>query len=124
MLELVDVLLALGLTLRLNRIVTGDHVGLWFFRGPASQWAWSHEKPPIGTTWVPGWRSKLQLGLSCPFCVGFWIAIAVTASLWLAGGPGDAWTPWRWVAGAFTLNYIAAHLGGRLGDVDTEDEDE
>ena len=121
-----DLLLALGLTLRLARVITVDDIGLWYVRGPLSEWAMDHEPPlPEGLpegfgqeeVWVPvGWRARLAVGLSCPFCVGFWVAGAVLLSLWALGGPGQVWEPWRWVAGWFTLNWVAAHVGSRLGD--------
>jgi len=63
-----------------------------------------------------GWRSKLVSGLSCPWCVGFWIACLMLGVLALVGGPGDAHEVWRYVAGWFTLNYVVAHIGPRLGD--------
>lgn len=108
----VDTCLLLGLTLRLSRLITGDHVGLWFVRGPASMWAQRHE--PNGD----GWRAKLQLGLDCPFCIGFWLGGLALLSLWLAGGPGDAAAWWRWSAGLFALNWAVGHIAGRMGDVD------
>lgn len=104
----VDLALALGLTLRLSRLVTTDDLGLWWVRGPAAMWAMWHE--PEGD----GWRAKLQSGLGCPFCIGFWIGAAVLASLALVGGPGDAAEIWRWVAGTFTLSYIVGHLSSRV----------
>lgn len=119
-LQILDVMLALGLTLRLVRLVVTDDLGLWFIRGPLSIWAYHKDSktnadPRFGTpVYQPRWRSKLASGLECPFCVGFWIGCFVLLSLWAVGGPGSAWEPWRWVAGAFTLNWIAAHIGSRL----------
>lgn len=107
-----DVLLALGLTLRLSRLIVADDIGLWFVRGPAAKWAIRREPR------ADGWRAKLQSGLSCPFCVGFWIGCLVLLSLWLVGGPGDAAEPCRWIAGAFALNWIVGHIAARAGDVD------
>lgn len=134
-LTIVDVLLLLGLTLRLARLVITDDISQWWIRFPALQWAARHDRqlPPIpgegeewqSEVWRPGWRSKLVSGLGCPWCVGFWIAVLAALSLFLAGGPGDAWEPWRWVAGAFTLNWVVAHIGGPLGDygyADPEDD--
>lgn len=112
MLVAIDLLLALGLTLRLSRLVVTDDIGLWFVRGPAAVWA-IHREPNAS-----GWRSKLQLGLSCPFCVGFWIGCLALLSLWLVGGPGHAHEAWRWVSGAFALNWIVGHVAARAGDVD------
>jgi hypothetical protein len=105
-----DILLALGLTLRLTRLIVVDDAGLWFVRMPVFHWAEKHD--PQGR----GWQGKLNTGLDCPFCIGFWIGCGVLLSLYLAGGPGDVTEAWRWVAGAFTLNWVAAHVGSRMGD--------
>lgn len=108
----IDILLALGLTLRLSRVVVTDDIGLWWVRVPAFNWALRHEPE------ANGWRAKLQEGLSCPFCVGFWIGCLVLLSLWLVGGPGHAHEAWRWIAGAFALNWVVGHIAARAGDVD------
>lgn len=158
----VDLLLLLGLTLRVVRVVTFDDIGRWWIRAPAQRWALRHEplpapeaKTPPGTYRVAvgpygealdvpaaqtyttqgyaaelavraaeeaamepqGWRSKLVSGADCPWCWGFWLAGLCLLSLLVAGGPGEAHWVWRAVAGWFTLNYVAAHIGPRLGDV-------
>lgn len=136
------VLLALLAAMRLSRVILVDDIGLWYVRGPASLWAINHESslPPIPEVEPQhldevvdlreeeaptlGWRSRLVAGLNCPFCVGWWIGALVLLSLALVGGPDSESTAaniWRWVAGAFALNYVAAHLGSRLGDVDDLD---
>lgn len=127
LLQIFDLLLALGLCLRLTRLVVNDDISLWWVRHPAQQWAMSHDSLPSASPysdpeWVPRWRSKLVLGLSCPWCVGFWIGCLVLLSLYVAGGPGHVWELWRWVAGAFTLNWIAAHIGPRLGDAGYDED--
>jgi len=106
-----DLLLLLGLTLRLTRLVVADDLGAWYLRGPVEIWASLYDYP--GDL---GWRTKIAQGLSCPFCVGFWIGAACALSLLLVGGPGDAPDWWRWIAGIFALNWVAAHLGSRAGD--------
>lgn len=135
-LTVVDVLLAVGFTLRLSRLAITDDISSWWLRWPAVQWAARHDRqlapiPPPGQDWehtegiwIPRWRSKLVDGLTCPWCVGFWLACLVLLSLYIAGGPGDAWALWRWVAGAFTLNWVTAHIGGPLGDYGYAEEDE
>lgn len=75
----------------------------------------------------PSWRQKLFSGLDCPFCVGFWLAALTVVSLLVAGGPGADGTlaiVWRVVAGVFTLNWLAAHIGARLGDAGYADADD
>lgn len=104
-LSVLDLLLALGLALRLTRLITSDTITKWYFREPLSHWASAKESDH-------SWR--LYTGLECPFCIGFWIGAAVLGSLALAGGPGEAADWWRWTAAIFALNYVAAHINARL----------
>lgn len=111
LLVFLDLLLALGLTLRLTRLIVVDDIGDWWVKKPIAK--------RLSEIRSDGKRQKAfdyWDGLSCPFCIGFWIAGAVLLSLFLVGGPGDAAVLWRWVAGWFALNWIAAHLGARAGD--------
>lgn len=141
-----DIALTFGLYLRLTRLVVRDDLGQWYIVNPVQRWADPVAAlvedgralasrrddliaqgvdpqaltTPISPMYDPepgtGWRSKIAAGIDCPWCVGFWIGCATLASLYLAGGPGDAVDAWRWVAGAFSMNYLGAHLGTRLGD--------
>jgi hypothetical protein len=104
-----DVLLLLGMTARLSRLVTTDDLGKWWVQEPAERWAVRRSAPARRQKAV-----NYVGGLGCPFCIGFWIAVATTLSLWLAGGPGDAADAWRWIAAALTLNYVAAHISAAL----------
>ena len=137
LLALMDVLLAVGLAMRLTRFVVTDDLGGWWIRHPVMRAVVRYEqhhphtrRPDTTVTMWRGetvavrmpWRENLSDGLHCPWCVGFWIDVAVLASLWAVGGPGDAAEPWRWIAAAFTLNYVAAHIGARLGDTDGDAE--
>lgn len=106
-LAVLDLLLVLGLTLRLTRLVIADDLGAWLVREPALDWAGDS----------PG-RYKLVSGLYCPFCVGFWLGAASLTSLALVGGPGDAHEVWRYIAGAFALNWLVGHVAARIGDAD------
>lgn len=109
-LVLVDLLLVAGLTARLTRLVVADDLGRWWVQVPVFNWMATRQVSP---RWA-----RYADGLRCPFCVGFHLGWLVLLSLWLAGGPGHAAEWWRWVAGAFTLNYVVAHVGSRLGDTD------
>lgn len=109
-----DVVLAVLLTMRLTRVVIGDKIGLWLVRGPIAATA---NGAPLGTPKFRFWSKMYDL-VTCPFCIGFWIGCLVLASLAAVGGPGDAAVLWRYVAGVFALNYVAAHIGARLGDND------
>ena len=106
-----DLLLALGFTLRLSRLVTSDTITDWWLRGPLDRWA--DRKEP----YHPAWRTKLVSGLSCPICVGFWLTGLVVLSLAVMGGPAAEGTlalVWQYVALAFTLNYVAGHISARM----------
>jgi hypothetical protein len=118
LLAVADLGLLLGATLRIVRlIVADDFPGTWLIREPATRWAMVREKY-LSDDWIPGWRSKLIQGLSCPFCIGLWIAAAMVLLLAAVGGPGHAPDWWRIATGILTLNWVAAHLGIRAGDAD------
>lgn len=104
-----DTLLLLGLTARLSRLVTTDDIGVWWVQEPAGRWATSLSTPERRQKAI-----RYVEGLECPYCVGFWIAVATTVSLLLVGGPGEAHDVWRWVAAAFTVNYVVAHFSSRM----------
>jgi hypothetical protein len=125
-----DLALLLGATLRTVRLVVADDFpGTWLLREPAQRWAISHEPTDVSPArharmetsleWEPSWRGKLVEGLSCPFCIGLWIAAVMVLILAAVGGPGHAPDWWRIGAGILTLNWVAAHVGVRAGD--TED---
>lgn len=106
-----DVLLLLGLTLRLVRVIVSDDIGEWWVKEPIRKRILrinDDQKRNRALDYVEG--------LDCPFCVGFWIAGLTLLSLYLAGGPGEANDVWRWVSAWFALNWVAAHLGARAGD--------
>ena len=102
---LLDTFLLFFATLRLTRLVVTDSIGQWWLYGPLYKRA--HEG---GTS---KWAKYVE-GLVCPFCVGFWIGALLLGSLALAGGFGAAVEWWRWVTGAFALNWIAGHVASRL----------
>lgn len=103
-----DITLLVLATLRVSRLVTTDNLpGQWWIHAPLYKKAYGKG----GTT--PAWAKYLD-GLGCPFCVGFWIGLVAVVSLWLVGGPGEAADWWRWLAGAFALNYVVGHVASRL----------
>ena len=115
-----DLLLALGLCLRLTRFVTNDSLSRWYLRNPAVRWAnrsagahagWDPEEHEPQTH-----RQRLVSGLYCAWCASFHLAWITLLSLWLAGGPGDAHPIWRYVAGAFALSQVTVWIGGKMGD--------
>lgn len=111
-----DGVLVLGASLRLTRLVVADDLGQWWIKDPAmkalANSAHRHER-------VPKWGRYLD-GLSCPFCVGQWIAFGVLGS-YLLSRQTRAAGAWRFVAAGLTLNETAAHLGARLGDTASEE---
>lgn len=108
MLIALDLALLVLSSLRFTRLITTDSIpGQWWLYGPAYKKAFGHPGPP------PRWGKYVE-GLTCPFCVGFWICCIVLASLYLVGGPGNAADWWRWVTGAFALNYVVGHVSSRL----------
>jgi hypothetical protein len=114
--------LLLGATLRVVRLVVADDFpGTWLIREPAERWAMRQpRRNPLGVLVIEPipWREKLVQGLSCPFCIGLWIAAGMVLLLALLGGPGHAPDWWRVAAGILSLNWVAAHLGVRAGDTD------
>lgn len=120
LLHVCDVLLVLGFTLRLIRLVITDDLGVRLIQEPVRKWVLRHHEPPkLGdpNPYVKPWRGVLYDGLTCPFCVGFWLGVLAVLSLTVAWTVGGALLiVWRIVAASFTLNYIAAHIHSRLDD--------
>jgi hypothetical protein len=93
-----DLILLVGLALRLTHLVTTDDISERYLRQPLM----NRVKSQRQEFWVEG--------LYCPWCIGFWISGLCLLSLWLAGGPGDAALWWRLAAGWFTLSYVVARV--------------
>lgn len=118
---IVDLLLLAALTARLVRLLITDDIGIWFVQEPLGDWV--SEKVIAGSRRANLYM-KLYRGLSCPYCIGFWIGVAALTSLAAVGGPGaggSAIIVWRYVAGAFALNYVVSHISSRLGDFGADD---
>lgn len=126
------VIVLVGATLRMTRFVTSDWLGHWWIVRPARTWALSAE-PAFGDDLLKGrmdvdelwndiaadevvhygWRVKLVKGLDCPFCVGFWIGVAVLlGDLIFTRVPGFR-QMWRLALGALALNYLTGHVSSR-----------
>ena len=106
--ELLSLVLAVGLSARLTRLVMVDDAGV-MVRRPLM---WLADT----VAGDGGLRFVLSL-LNCPFCIGFWVSVAVVASWALVGHT----VGWQLVAGAFTLNYVQAHLNALLDLGETDD---
>jgi hypothetical protein len=60
------------------------------------------------------WQAKLVKGLECPFCIGFWIGVAVLLSLAIARAVPPLLPVWRFFAGTFALNAVVGHVSARI----------
>ena len=131
-----DLLLAIGLTLRLTRFVTSDWLGHWWIVQPARRWAlresdfagWESDGRPVSKATAPAelidaiWdeskpdtgRKRLVKGLDCPHCFGFHAGVAVLLSLAIVRAVPPLLPVWRFVAGAFSLNYLVFHVSSRI----------
>lgn len=109
-----DWLLIVGATLRLTRFLIVDDLGKRLYREPLEEGLIG--RLPVRWHWLVD-------GLSCPFCVGFWIGFVL---LVLTLGASDSHPAfhlgWEVLLAALTLNYLAAHLGSRL-DPHYDDDD-
>lgn len=101
--DIFDLILVVGLTARATRLAVYDAAGE-IIRRPIF---WIAGK--IGGRRGDDWADGL---LGCPFCIGFWLALAA-ASSWAAWGGTTAWTV---IALAATASYAAGHLAGTLDD--------
>lgn len=97
----IDVVLLVGLAARLTRLVTEDSI-----LDGARSWLLDTAHRRYGDAGLR-WTHDL---IGCPFCIGWWVALAVVAT-WLAWG---STLVWQVVALVFTLNYVHGHLNARL----------
>lgn len=93
-----------GVTARLTRLITADTI-----TGPLRARVMRRGGPD-------GWA---YLWITCPWCVGLWLAFVVTLTVWggerlLDAGPLVLAPGWLWVPGlACANNYFAARAQGR-----------
>lgn len=94
-------LIMLGSTARLTRLITEDTI-----TGPLRARVMRRRGPD----------GRAYLWITCPWCVGLWLAFAVTLATWAAwslwaDGPLMPVPAWLWVPGlALTNNYLAARM--------------
>ena len=119
-----DLALVVGASLRLTRFITSDTLGEWLIVGRLKAWGDYHEARHLHARGTPPehvtedhepetWQARAVTALDCPFCIGFWLGAAVLAS-WLAVRDTRLAGPWRYAAGALTLNYVVGHTSARL----------
>lgn len=117
--------LILGATMRVTRAVVLDDIGKWWVKAPIDSAIKNalderlNREAFNGDSMNPWWL-KYRAALDCPFCIGFHLGWLVLAS-YLVARRIHMLGPWRFVAGALTLNQVSAHLAIRLGDVDREE---
>ena len=101
--DIIELLLALGLTTRLVRFAVVDDAGR-IVRKPAYA---------IGGA-IAGARGRafFEDMFDCPYCVGAWISLAVAGS-WAAWA---STTAWQIVALAGTMSWLAGYLSSRYDD--------
>jgi hypothetical protein len=115
-----DVLLVLGATMRLTRLITNDKLGEWWVKDPLDVWLHGHESEAtpeqvsLRAAERQPWR-KYAEGLECPHCVGFHVGWMVMASYLLARRSPTALKAWKFVAGSLTLNTVVVALGDKAG---------
>lgn len=90
------VVLALGATARLTRLITTDHI-----TGRLRALA-LHQR-------AGGPDGSLSYFLTCPWCVSFWVALAVIATGWWPACHGNE-TWWWFPAAALTASYATGFL--------------
>jgi hypothetical protein len=112
-----DAALVAGATARLTRFVVTDDMGQWFVKDPID--AQFHPRDGRSAR-LPVKYHKYVAGLSCPWCIGYWSGVVVLGSYLLTRKHPRSARAWRFIAGTLTLNYVTAHAGIRLGDVDSD----
>lgn len=97
-----DLLLLAGLTARLTRFVIWDDAGQ-MIRTPLM----------VGGRALLGERGERWVDalLSCPFCIGWWLALLVAGSWYLWAG-----TMWQAFAAAGTVSYVVGHVAARADE--------
>lgn len=124
---LVDFALLLLATLRLSRLVMADDLGKWMILRPTAQWLDGYLTRRVGDGDTPtqradfeGYRKRVFLagGLTCPFCIGFWIGAILLLVGYSLGNLGHFPGLFRLALGMLALNYLVGHIASRLGDVD------
>lgn len=115
----------MGAAARLTRFVTSDKLGGWILVDPAKRWAWRYEERAMlrdnaPSDWENGvmatWQAKLVSGLDCPFCVGFWITLAVIVADKTLPEYGPTRTAFTTACSALAANYVIGHVSARLDD--------
>jgi hypothetical protein len=100
-----DILLVLGATMRLTRLVVTDDLGAWLVREPLDRYCIRQDNAHL---------DRLYTGVACPFCVGTWIGYGTLASYAVFRRSPVTLSAWRFVTAGLALNYVVGHVGSRL----------
>jgi len=129
---LIDTALVVLAAARLTRLLTEDHLGRWYFRGPIEAWGDRHEVAAFGDAEADGdverlaaydesrpwtWQKRLSEGASCRWCVGFWIGGLVLTGDVLTRTTAFGWARplYRFGLSVLALNSVANWVGERTG---------
>lgn len=127
--RLTDLTLTVLASARLTRFVITDSMGKWWIKDPIDEAMDGYAREATeyalrtGTDVHEPWWWKYREGLDCAYCAGFWIGAGVLATHAATARRPRLRRAWRFAAGAFALNYAAAHLGSALGDFDHANDD-
>lgn len=60
------------------------------------------------------WQARLISGLECPFCIGFWIGLALIWGTLVLSTVPVAGVIWLSILAALALNYLVGHLSALI----------
>lgn len=111
-----DVVLIVGTTARLTRLVVADTLGEWLIHDPLNtaldRYVARH--PDDQKPWWWDWPMTL---VSCPHCFSFHAAYLTLGSYHLARALGSqALAVWRFGAGVLTLSAVVGHINARIDE--------
>lgn len=129
LLTIADLVILVLAVLRLCRALIADDIGKRYVLAPIYEWliGAKNGRPKAVTSMRYGnqalmrtWWMFLLGGLTCPFCVGYWIGLGCVLLAWRVGPLGAEPTWWRILFGSLALNWIVGHVAVRVGDTDPD----
>lgn len=101
---------------RLSRLVTTDDLGQWLIKDPIDQAMSDYQEREAERAtdedrdMIEPWWWKYRSGLDCPWCVGYWAALGLTATDAVLPPRGLARGAFTAVTSALAVNYVAATI--------------
>lgn len=101
---------------RLSRFVTTDDLGQWLIKDPIDakmddyQERETEQATDEDRDMIEPWWWKYRSGLDCPWCVGYWAALGLTATDAVLPDKGLARGAFTAVTSALAVNYVAATI--------------